>query len=38
MIWDSFGGLDLYDTDAAQHLITARQDPDGLDRDISDLI
>ena len=32
-----FPGLDLYYTDPAQHLITAGEDPDDLDRDLSDL-
>ena len=30
-----FPGLDPHDTDPAQHLITAGQDPDHLDRDLS---
>ena len=37
MIWDRFRGLDLYHADPAQHLITAGEDPDDLDRDLSDL-
>ena len=32
-----FPGLDLYNTDPAQHIITAGQDPDDLDRYLSDL-
>ena len=37
MIYDMFSGLDLYCTDPAQHLTTAGQDLDDLDRDLSDL-
>ena len=37
MIQGMFLGLDLYYTDPAQHLITAGQDLDGLDRNLSDL-
>ena len=37
LLHDMFAGLELYDTDPAQHLITAGNDLGFLDRDQSDL-
>ena len=37
IVYDMFPGLDLYHAHPAQHIIPAGEEPDDLDRDLSDL-